>query len=131
MLALCREDECFIQDLHSRDELKYWAAKIVMNMMKSNTSTFYTMYRCSPLQLKPGFDVADGTEDVDLRINRENVEEIALGCINRLHWFKADLMKLYCRLGSFRKVSKITGFPVQTIHRAIAAGCTQIKNEML
>jgi len=131
MLVLCQEEEWFIQQLHSQDELKYWAAKIVMNMVKSNNSTFYTMYRCVPLQLKPGFDVMDEPEDVDLRIKRENAEEAALDEINQLHWYNADLIKLYCKLGSFRKVSNITGFPFQTVHRAIAAGCMQIKNKML
>jgi len=44
-LVLCEKDETFLQGLYQRNELKYWAMRVVINMIQSNTSAFYKTFR--------------------------------------------------------------------------------------
>jgi hypothetical protein len=43
--VLCELDEPFLIGLHQRKELKFYAVRIILNMIQSNTSPFYKKFR--------------------------------------------------------------------------------------
>lgn len=53
MLALLEKSDQFIIDIHSRGELRFFAARIVLNLIKSFTSTFYRKYRTIYVEINP------------------------------------------------------------------------------
>ncbi len=128
LLVLCEEEEWFIQELYYRGELKYWAARIMLNMVKSYNSAFYTTYRITNMPVPAWYDAAE-EEDISDRLKREEVEDRALDAINNLHWYKRELLQMYLKLGSFRAVGKETGIPFQSVQRAFTNACRELKNK--
>lgn len=126
LLILCEEEEWFLHELYTRGELVYWAVRIIMNMMKSTSSPFFEKFRLQVAELPPGYDAEDYYDEQHYR-ELEKLEQRAFDMIDELHWYKAELIKLYRRLGSYREVSRQTGIPFQSVQRAVRNGCKQIK----
>lgn len=127
MLVLCQEEECFLQELHYRDELRYWVVRIILNMAKSQTSPFYYKYRIGNVELGE-LEIMDG--DINERLNKELAQEQALKEIEGLDWYEAGLVNLYLKLGNYRAIEAETKIPRQSIYRTIKAACGKIKKKV-
>ena len=44
-LVICEQDEDFLRTLYDKHELNYWVVRVVLNMIKSDTSGFYRKFR--------------------------------------------------------------------------------------
>ena len=51
MLILLETSEEKIKALHEKDELKYYAVRIILNLIQSKTSSFFKKYRQSLVEL--------------------------------------------------------------------------------
>jgi len=127
MLVLCQEDEHFLQELYYREELKYWVVRIILNMVKSQTSPFYNKYRIGTVELGE-LEIVDS--DINDRLNKELLQEQALKEIDGLDWYEAGLINLYLKLGNYRAIEAETRIPRQSIYRTIKAACKKINKKV-
>jgi hypothetical protein len=116
-LVLCEMDELKLVGMYERNELKFYIVRIMLNMIKSDRSTFYKNYR-------------NYTEFVGTEVNREltrlNEEPTELfdkleKNLEDLHWYNKEILKLYAI--DFKKnakeLSRKTGIPYMSIVRTI------------
>jgi len=81
--VLCEMEEERLIDMRTRNVLKFYLVRTMINMMQSNTSQFYRTYR-KPLH--PEVQLHDRDEDLLNRVEDE---------LSKLHWFSSDLLRLY------------------------------------
>ena len=116
-LVLCEMDESKLVGMYQRSELKFYIVRIMLNMIKSDRSTFYKNYR-------------NYTEFVGNEVNKEltrlNEEPTELfekleRNLEDLHWYNKEILKLYAIdfKNNAKELSRKTGIPYMSIVRTI------------
>jgi DNA-directed RNA polymerase specialized sigma24 family protein len=122
-LVLFEKDEAFIIDLHTRGKLRQYVAKTIYNTANFSESKFNREYRRHTEIPTESFQcVPDEETDYDY----EALVESCNVKLEAIYWYNRDLLRLYVKLGSYRKVSEETGIPVNSVHHAVK----QAKEEM-
>lgn len=123
-LVLCEMNEDKLVGLYERNELKFYIVRIMLNMIKSDRSTFYKNYRNYTEFVDQGFasDQYDKTDMFDkLELNMDG-----------LHWYNKEMLKLYAI--DFKKnakeLSRKTGIPYMSIIRTINKTKKQMKTNI-
>lgn len=123
-LVLCEMNEDKLVGLYERNELKFYIVRIMLNMIKSDRSTFYKNYRNYTEFVDQGFasDEYDKTDMFDkLELNMDG-----------LHWYNKEMLKLYAI--DFKKnakeLSRKTGIPYMSIIRTINKTKKQMKTNI-
>lgn len=120
-LILCEMDESKLIGLYERNELKYYMVRIMLNMIKSDRSTFFKNYRNYVELLENDVEVFESSPE-------ETYNKIELHLQN-LHWYNRELFKLYAL--DFKKnakeLSRKTGIPYMSIVRSINKTKAEIK----
>lgn len=123
-LILCEMDESKLIGLYERNELKYYMVRIMLNMIKSDRSTFFKNYRNYVELLENDVEVFESSPE-------ETYNKIELHLQN-LHWYNRELFKLYAL--DFKKnakeLSRKTGIPYMSIVRSINKTKAEIKKNM-
>lgn len=111
---VCEQDDTFIGSLVENGKLRHYVAKLIYNT-KHWQRTEWTKQ-----QAKQEIPTENFFEAVD-----EHYEEIDLP-LDKLHWFKCEILKLYAELGSYRAVAEKTTINVSAVHKYV----TQAKKEL-
>jgi hypothetical protein len=123
-LVLCEMNEDKLVGLYDRNELKFYIVRIMLNMIKSDRSTFYKNYRNYTEFVDQDF-VSD---DYD----KTNMFEKLETNMNGLHWYNKEILKLYAI--DFKKnakeLSRKTGIPYMSIIRTINKTKKQMKTNI-
>ena len=123
-LVLCEMNDEKLVGLFERNELKFYIVRIMLNMIKSDRSTFYKNYRNYTEFVDQDF-VSD---DYD----RTNMFEKLETNMNGLHWYNKEILKLYAI--DFKKnakeLSRKTGIPYMSIIRTINKTKKQMKTNI-
>ena len=123
-LILCEMDEEKLIGLYERNELKYYMVRIMLNMIKSDRSSFFKNYRNYVELLENDVEVIEADSS-------ETYEKIELHLQN-LHWYNRELFKLYAL--DFKKnakeLSRKTGIPYMSIVRSINKTKAEIKKNI-
>ncbi len=108
-LIICEIPDEKLFKLYEDKVLEFYTVRIILNLIRSNTSPFYKKYRQQYIQLgeQEIIDDYDYTEHEA----REQLEDIALEEIDNLYWYDAELIRLYQKKGNFRAIEKETGIP--------------------
>lgn len=119
-LVLCEMDDEKLIGLYKRCELKFYIVRTMLNMIKSDRSTFYKNYRNFNEYIDTG--QVNKEEHSDLVDRMENK-------IDKLHWYKKEILKLYAI--DFKKnakeLSRKTGIPYMSIIRTLKQTKTELK----
>ena len=112
-LVICELDEERLQTMHREGWLKYFVVRTMLNMIKSDRSTFYNKFRRGHEELA---DTAD-------RIEEQSSEE-AVGYVKQtmasLHWYEAELMRIYAENGqNIAAISRNTHIPYRSLFKTI------------
>lgn len=145
--VLCELDEPFLIGLHQRKELKFYAVRIILNMIQSNTSPFYKKFRGYTIDInsierhhKSGEDtltswnnrahekqscknvsaIISNDEDIEAfeQLFESRLNEVE-AILNSFHWYTAELFRCYVKHGSIRKVSEEVGIPSTSVFNTI------------
>ena len=120
-LILCEMDESKLIGLYERNELKYYMVRIMLNMIKSDRSSFFKNYRNYVELLENDVEVYETNPE-------ETYNKIEVHLQN-LHWYNRELFKLYAL--DFKKnakeLSRKTGIPYMSIVRSINKTKAEIK----
>jgi hypothetical protein len=123
-LVLCEMNDNKLEGLYDRNELKFYIVRIMLNMIKSDRSTFYKNYRNYTEFVDQDF-VSD---DYD----RTNMFEKLEANMDGLHWYNKEILKLYAI--DFKKnakeLSRKTGIPYMSIIRTINKTKKQMKTNI-
>ena len=123
-LILCEMEEEKLIGLYERNELKYYMVRIMLNMIKSDRSSFFKNYRNYVELLEYDVEVVETDPS-------ETYEKIELHLQN-LHWYNRELFKLYAL--DFKKnakeLSRKTGIPYMSIVRSINKTKAEIKKNI-
>ena len=57
----------------------------------------------------------------------EEVVEIIVVPLDRIHWYEAKILELYAELGTYRKVAEATGIPHISIYHTVRNARKNIK----
>lgn len=130
-VVLAEKDPLFIEELHFKKQLNFYAVRIVLNMVKSSSSRFHHMYRkhlFNDVELQED-KIQQIEEDFDLRSSFELITAIQISCIQTKlqrfcksckEWYLGELFRLYQSVEyNAVKVSKLTGIPARSIRTTI------------
>lgn len=127
MLIVCEWPEDKVRGLWQRKELEFYVVRVILNLIRSNTSPFYKKFRTLSEQLN-GFEIADDYDHEEREI-REGLQDIALGEINKLYWYDAELLRLYLQLGSFRAIERETKIPYVSCFKSVKKSLAILKTK--
>jgi RNA polymerase sigma factor (sigma-70 family) len=125
-------------EMKEQGYLNFYVFRTIANMINSNTSRFYKVFRQSGLNSYPveycGHSTAETPEALELRKEAELREEQDLEdmdkVISGMHWYHAEILKLYLKENSIRKVAKKLDIPASSIHETVTK-CKEIIRKRL
>lgn len=112
-LALSELDEERLVNMHREGWLKWYVVRMMLNMIKSDRSTFYNRFR-------RGFDeIGDVAERIPDEATEGGQESIT-GHLSGLHWYERKLIEIYSENGrNVAKISRETGIPYRSLFKTI------------
>lgn len=114
---LCKP-EADILDLHARNKLTAYVAKMLVNMVRWQRSSFRKLEaKETPLE-----SLTDVLDEI-------TVDEIVIP-LHKIHWYEAKILELYAELRSYRKVSEATGIPHISIYHTVQNARKNIKKHI-
>jgi len=123
-LVLCEMENDKLVGMFERNELKFYIVRIMLNMIKSDRSTFYKNYRNYTEFVDQDF-VSDDYDNT-------NMFEKLEANMDGLHWYNKEILKLYAI--DFKKnakeLSRKTGIPYMSIIRTINKTKKQMKTNI-
>jgi len=136
ILIICELPEAKIIDLNSRKELEYYAVRVILNQINSNTSPFAREYKNNIGAGLAGSEIIEDDsepEEIKCREEKEKLEDKVLRIVNTTHkkdknWYKKELLKLYMELGDYRSISKATLIPFVSCFHSITDYVSNLKD---
>jgi hypothetical protein len=125
-LVLCEMNEDKLKGMYERNELKFYIVRTMLNMIKSDRSTFYKNYRNH-------IEFVDVDKDFEI-INYDKMDLIDKleNNLEGLHWYNKEILKLYAI--DFKKnakeLSRKTGIPYMSLVRTINKTKKQMKTNI-
>lgn len=124
-IILCEKKEEFIQQLHESNGLKYYTVKILINLTRSYTSSFYKKYVAKDYALNDEhyLKVIEDPHEYETFVQNISV------AVNNLHWYKSTIVKEYADK-TLRAISKETGIPTSSIHLTIKEARKEVRKKV-
>ena len=145
-LILCELDEKKLTEIYKTGGLKFYAARIILNLIQSNTSPFYKKYRQVfnrvsetahededdqiNTEVKNYISILIHDEDIDLRLSKEQLEQKIMEFVNELYWYDAEILRLYLTLGSYREIEKETGIRWTSCYDTVQTAIGILKSKL-
>lgn len=146
-VIICSWPDEKIIGLEERGELSFYVVRMVFNMVSNKYHPFHKKYRSINYEFKemlsdPYLDAKDLTDDFEDRYafkrggesepadeslafrdtereQREALEDFTMLEIENLHWYSAELVRLYMQLGNYRALGTATGIPYISCYKTI------------
>ena len=129
-VALCEMDDSRIITLHTNKQLKFFAVRIMLNMIQSKTSRFFYKFRRGAYD--PYHESHDKAEDEpECEETFSKRYEAVCDELGTMYWYKRELFRLYVESGcNAAKVSRETKIPIRSVYHTIKEVKDQIKNRV-
>jgi len=127
ILIVCELPSEKILGLHERNELEFYTVRIILNLIKSSTSPFAKKYRQNTIELSMKDHPVIDINEIHDRADREQKEDMIIGQIENLHWYKSEMVKLYMRLGNYRAIEAETRIPFGSCYKSIKQSFAELK----
>jgi hypothetical protein len=119
MIILLEYNQEKLIDIYNKGYYKWFLVKTLTNQFNSNSSPFNKKYRPKDID----YIITDSYDhSIDIMIDKVNNK------LNQLHWYDRELFKAYIESGSYRKLSKQTDIPFNSISRTINNVKNYIRN---
>lgn len=119
-LVLCEINEDKLIDMYQNGYLKYFTVRTILNMAKSNRSEFYFKFRRIFEEIPLSYQAVK--EDYDETIFSKLNEGMKV-----LHWYEAELLKLYSQNKNLLAISRETKIPYRSLLKTIRKAKTLLK----
>lgn len=111
-LVLCEMPEERLFQMYNDEYLKYFIVRTILNMAKSDRSTFYKKFREQLDEIPESFEIKKDEYDESLNEKLDNAVKI-------LHWYERELLRLYSEEKNLLKISRDTNIPYRSILETI------------
>lgn len=71
--------------MYKRNEIRFFLVRVMLNMIKSDRSTFWKQYR--------NYTEYDGKEQVEV-VQANIIDKMEIN-IEKLHWYQKEILRLY------------------------------------
>jgi DNA-directed RNA polymerase specialized sigma24 family protein len=123
-LVLAEMDEALLIQRYDEGWLRYYIVRTMLNMIKSDRSTFYNRFRRGFEELG---DIGERLQDE----GQEEAEKSLEGHLSQLHWYERKLIEIYSENGrNVAKISRETGIPYRSLFKTIKKTKTLLKTEI-
>lgn len=125
-MVLCEMDEERLMSMHQQGYLKFFLVRTMLNMIKSDRSTFYNKFRKPVVEWNERMDKHDEKEE-------DNTELIAKlnDRMSEIHWYAAKVFELYSQNGkNIMALSRETKIPYRSLFKTIRAVKNLMKQEL-
>lgn len=124
-VVLCEmSDEKFFQ-LHDQKIMKWFLVRTMLNMIKSDRSTFAKKFRQIFVELSGGF-----MDRVDNNENEHDTHEAIKNEMSQLHWYERELFRLYSQTKNISLMSREIGIPYRSISKTISETRKKMKQNL-
>jgi hypothetical protein len=120
MVILLEYNKQKLIEIYNKGYYKYFLVKTLTNQFNSNSSPFNKLYRPKEVE------VISYDYDLNIDILAAKIEDK----LNELHWYDKELFKAYLISGSYRKLSKQTNIPFNSISRTVNHVKNFIRNNL-
>lgn len=121
-LILCEKPEEKILELYNSGGLKFFTVRIILNLIKSNSSPFYKKFRANFIELSEIIEPVIQEYDAEINTRKDQAIEHLEG----LYWYDREIIKLYAEHGTYRKVEAATGIPFESVYLTVKKARKQI-----
>jgi DNA-directed RNA polymerase specialized sigma24 family protein len=123
-LVLAEMDEALLIQRFNEGWLRYYIVRTMLNMIKSDRSTFYNRFRRGFEELG---DIGERLQDE----GQEEAEKSLEGHLSQLHWYERKLIEIYSENGrNVAKISRETGIPYRSLFKTIKKTKALLKTEI-
>ena len=121
-LVLCEMDDDKLIGMYERNEIRFFLVRVMLNMIKSDRSTFWKQYR--------NYTEYDGKEQVE--VVQANIIDKMESSIEKLHWYQKEILRLYALdfNKNAKELSRQTGIPYMSIIRTLKQTKTELKKNI-
>jgi hypothetical protein len=127
-LVLCEMDDEKLIGMYERNELKFYIVRTMLNMIKSDRSSFYKNYR-NHIEMDNN---TISKEMYKLHSEASDIVDKLEKNLDNLHWYNKEILKLYAL--EFKKnakeLSRKTGIPYMSIVRTLHKTKTEMKKNI-
>lgn len=129
-IVLCEMPETNLIEIANKNQLKFYALRIMFNLIQSKTSRFYYKYRKNITE-----SLSFGTNFIADDIFDENEHskkmDVILSEIDGMNWYERDLFNLYLeKKCNASELCRITGIPKRSILHTIKSIKDKIKQKV-
>ena len=127
-LVLCEMDDEKLIGMYERNELKFYIVRTMLNMIKSDRSSFFKNYR-NHIEMDNN---TISKEMYKLHTEANDIVDKLEKNLDNLHWYNKEIWKLYAL--EFKKnakeLSRKTGIPYMSIVRTLHKTKTEMKKNI-
>lgn len=121
-LVLCEMDDERLLGMWTSGYLKYFVVRTMLNMAKSDRSTFFNQFRRSFSEYCDNYEKADEGSDV-----HEEMDGKLKQSMGELHWYEKNVFELYADNGrNILKLSRDTKIPYRSLFKTV----TKVKKKL-
>lgn len=108
-VVICEMTDERLFDIHERGFLKFFIVRTMLNMIKSDRSTFFNKFRLMCNEINETNETNDVQDD-----------EIVVGDVMaNLHWYEREIFKIYVENRNIMKIARETGIPYRSLIKTI------------
>lgn len=124
--VLCELPEDRLLEMHREGWLKWFIVRTMLNMIKSDRSTFWYKFRRQFVEVTDEMGREPEAPEDDAR----DQGRVRQG-VNGLHWYEAKLIEIYAANGqNIAKISRETGIPYRSLFKTIKKVKEKLKKEV-
>ena len=121
-LVLCEMDNDRLMGMWTSGYLKYFVVRTMLNMAKSDRSTFFNQFRRSFTEYCDNYEKADEGSEIN-----EEIDSKLKQSMGELHWYEKNVFELYAENGrNILKLSRDTKIPYRSLFKTV----TKVKKKL-
>lgn len=121
-LVLCEMDDERLLGMWNSGYLKYFVVRTMLNMAKSDRSTFFNQFRRSFSEYCDNYEKADEGAEI-----HEEMDGKLKKSMSELHWYEKNVFELYSENGrNILKLSRDTKIPYRSLFKTV----TKVKKKL-
>ena len=111
-MVLCEMEDEKLFTMYNEGYLKYFIVRTILNMAKSDRSNFYKKFRQVYQEIPITYEVTKDEYDESILTKLDSGMSV-------LHWYEAELLKLYAENGNLLAISRETKIPYRSLLKTI------------
>ena len=127
-LVMCELEEGRLAKMHADGWVKFFLVRTMLNMVKSDRSTFFKKFRQTFLELSSNHSA--GVEIMTNFESSEAKETNVISAVESLPWYDRELLKLYAEEKNIAKLSKDTRIPYRSLFKTITKAKQKVRKAM-